>query len=150
MENFISDTEFNIKQKIQCRIIFCIALGGRGWVYISVSSVTAAIGSALTASHLEKRQVTKRSWPFRSVPRLGSACPPSGPAPWDHRPCNRGGLPAGQALRMCTFPVGASLLAMVANDNACCLNERSVWPSIASRLAPTGIVGGHDMGVHRR
>jgi len=35
----------------------------------------AAIGFALTASHLEKRQVTNRSCPFRPVPRLGSAFP---------------------------------------------------------------------------
>ncbi|EJM78364.1 hypothetical protein PMI32_04576, partial [Pseudomonas sp. GM60] len=30
-------------------------------VYISIAAVTAAIGFALTASHLQKRQVTKRS-----------------------------------------------------------------------------------------
>ncbi|EJM82694.1 hypothetical protein PMI32_02693, partial [Pseudomonas sp. GM60] len=33
-------------------------------VYISIPAVTAAYGFALTASHLEKRQVTKRSCPF--------------------------------------------------------------------------------------
>ena len=33
--------------------------------------------------------------------------------------------------------VGASLLAMVANDYAPCLNERGAFASIASRLAPT-------------
>ncbi|QFG30908.1 hypothetical protein F6476_17885 [Pseudomonas umsongensis] len=33
--------------------------------------------------------------------------------------------------------MGASLLAMVANDNAPCLYERVAWKSIASRLAPT-------------
>ena len=43
-------------------------------VYISIPAVTAAIGFALTASHLEKRnaarpQVTKGSCPFRTVPR---------------------------------------------------------------------------------
>jgi hypothetical protein len=32
MENFISDTEINIKQKISCRMFFCIAL--EVWVYI--------------------------------------------------------------------------------------------------------------------
>ena len=32
-------------------------------VYISITGVTAAIGSALTAGHLEERQVTKRSRP---------------------------------------------------------------------------------------
>ena len=52
---------------------------------ISVGAVTAAYGFALTASHLEKPQVTKGSCPFRSVPRLGSACPRSGPAPWARR-----------------------------------------------------------------
>ena len=30
------------------------------------------------------------------------------------------------------------MLAMVANDNAGCLNARGVWASIASMLAPTG------------
>jgi phosphoribosylaminoimidazole (AIR) synthetase len=33
--------------------------------------------------------------------------------------------------------VGASLLAMVVNDNACLLAKRSVLDFIASRLAPT-------------
>src|SRR5450830_90856 len=33
--------------------------------------------------------------------------------------------------------VGASLLAMVVNDNAGSLIPRGVWPSIASKLAPT-------------
>ncbi|MNR26360.1 hypothetical protein D3C85_1435680 [compost metagenome] len=63
------------------------------WVYISVAAVTATQGSALTAGHLEKPQVTKGSCPFRSVPRLGSACPRSGPAPWArrHRPSMAGG-----------------------------------------------------------
>ena len=36
-------------------------------------------------------------------------------------------------------PVGVSLLAMVVNDNADCLDARSALKSIASRLAPTGI-----------
>ena len=53
--------------------------------YISISAVTAAIGFAFTASHLEERQVTKRSCPFRPVPRLVSAFPRSGPAPWARR-----------------------------------------------------------------
>jgi len=34
---------------------------------------------------------------------------------------------------------GAGLLAMVDNDNAYCLNERSALESIASKPAPTGI-----------
>jgi hypothetical protein len=60
------------------------------WVYISVPAVMAAYGSALTAGYFEKRnaarrKVTKRSCPRRSVPRLGSACPRSGPAPWARR-----------------------------------------------------------------
>ena len=33
------------------------------WVYISVAAVTASGGSALTAGHLEKPQVTKGSCP---------------------------------------------------------------------------------------
>nr|WP_256667148.1 hypothetical protein [Pseudomonas sp. SJZ080] len=41
-------------------------------VYISVAAVTAAIGFALTASHLEEPQVTKGSCPFRSVPFEGA------------------------------------------------------------------------------
>jgi hypothetical protein len=36
-------------------------------------------------------------------------------------------------------PVGASLLAMDVNDNACFLNKRVALESIASELAPTGI-----------
>jgi len=35
-------------------------------------------------------------------------------------------------------PVGASLLAMVVNDNACCLTALGVFGFFASRLAPTG------------
>ncbi|EJM61163.1 hypothetical protein PMI28_00809 [Pseudomonas sp. GM48] len=35
--------------------------------------------------------------------------------------------------------VGASLLAMEVNDNACSLNERDSLDTIASKLAPTGI-----------
>ena len=41
--------------------------------YISVPAVTASNGFAFTASHFEERKVTKRSCPFRPVPRLGSA-----------------------------------------------------------------------------
>ncbi|PAM85273.1 hypothetical protein CES87_01955 [Pseudomonas sp. ERMR1:02] len=36
------------------------------------------------------------------------------------------------------IPVGASSLAMVANDNAGCLTPRGVSAFFASRLAPTG------------
>jgi hypothetical protein len=32
------------------------------------------------------------------------------------------------------------MLAMVVNDDACCLMARGVWASIASMLAPTGAV----------
>ncbi|AWY38434.1 hypothetical protein DKY63_00345 [Pseudomonas putida] len=39
---------------------------------------------------------------------------------------------------MIQLPVGASLLAMVVNDNAGNLTPSSVMESIASRLAPTG------------
>ena len=35
------------------------------------------------------------------------------------------------------IPLGASLLAMDVNDNAGCLNIRSVLATIASMLAPT-------------
>ena len=34
-------------------------------------------------------------------------------------------------------PVGASLLAMDVNDDACLLNERAALTSFASKLAPT-------------
>ncbi len=57
-------------------------------VYISVAAVTATYGSALTAGHFwqtpgmpAQPKVTKRSLPHHSVPRLGSACPHSGPVP---------------------------------------------------------------------
>ena len=51
--------------------------------YISISSVTATYGSALTAGHFWKDpKVTKRSSPHHSVPRLGSACPNEGLNPW--------------------------------------------------------------------
>ncbi|MVW89511.1 hypothetical protein EI969_26860 [Pseudomonas sp. PB101] len=39
------------------------------------------------------------------------------------------------------FPVGASLLAMEANDDAPFQDKRSAAEIIASRLAPTGVVG---------
>jgi hypothetical protein len=35
--------------------------------------------------------------------------------------------------------VGASLLAMVVNDNACRLNTRVAWAFFASKLAPTNL-----------
>jgi hypothetical protein len=35
-------------------------------------------------------------------------------------------------------PVGASMLAMVVNDDTGCLNARVVWTFFASKLAPTG------------
>ena len=61
-------------------------IGGEfSMVYISIAAVTASIGFAFTASHLEEPQVTKGSCPFRPVPRLGSAYPHSGPAPWARR-----------------------------------------------------------------
>jgi hypothetical protein len=42
--------------------------GEVGLGYISVSAVVAAIGSALTAGHLEKRQVTRRKGhPFQGL-----------------------------------------------------------------------------------
>jgi hypothetical protein len=50
----------------------------------------------------------------------------------------RGGLKADLITGLSPIPVGASLLAMVANDDAPCLDERVVWTLIASRLAPTG------------
>jgi|GEM_PF-3526327 len=37
-------------------------------------------------------------------------------------------------------PVGASLLAMDVNDDACCLAKRGACEFIASGLAPTGVV----------
>ena len=57
MENFISDTEINIKQKMTCRICFLYRFGGGklGFGGISISSVTAAGGFAVQANHLEER-----------------------------------------------------------------------------------------------
>jgi hypothetical protein len=43
--------------------------------------------------------------------------------------------------------VGASLLAMVVNDDVGCLNPRGVPASIASKLAPTGIGGARKSQV---
>ena len=37
------------------------------------------------------------------------------------------------------FCVGAGLLAMVVNDDAVCLNQRSALATFASKLAPTGL-----------
>ncbi len=56
--------------------------------YISVSSVTATYGSALTAAHFWKGRkpaqpkVSKRPSPQHSAPRLGSVCPHSCLNPW--------------------------------------------------------------------
>ena len=57
MENFISDTEINIKLKMMCRICFLYRFGGGKLVFggISISSVTAAGGFAVQANHLEER-----------------------------------------------------------------------------------------------
>ena len=57
MENFISDTEINIKRKMMCRICFLYRFGGGklGFGGISISSVTAAGGFAVQANHLEER-----------------------------------------------------------------------------------------------
>ena len=43
--------------------------------------------------------------------------------------------------------VGASLLAIVVNDDACGLVKRGVVESIASRLAPTGIALHRSVGA---
>ncbi|SEO15984.1 hypothetical protein SAMN03159293_01937 [Pseudomonas sp. NFACC39-1] len=62
-----------------------------GAVCISVCSVTATGGSALTAGHFWKSRVpdqpkvTKNALPHHSAPRLGSVCPHSGIAPWARR-----------------------------------------------------------------
>ncbi|AHL35844.1 hypothetical protein CD58_24540 [Pseudomonas brassicacearum] len=59
-------------------------------VCISISAVTAAYGSALTAGHFWKSRepdqpkVTKSALPHHSAPRPGSVCPHSGIAPWAH------------------------------------------------------------------
>jgi hypothetical protein len=64
-------------------------------VYISVSSVTAAYGSALTAGHFfqtpecrPSKKVTKKARPKRPAPRLGSAF-------------LRCGIPPGTSLPVC-------------------------------------------------
>ena len=58
--------------------------GNRGVsVYISVPTVTATYGSALTAGHFWKGpKVTKRPSPHHSAPRPGSVCPNAGFAAW--------------------------------------------------------------------
>jgi hypothetical protein len=43
------------------------------------------------------------------------------------------------ACRKANTSVGASLLAMVVNDNVGCLTPSGVLRFIASRLAPTGV-----------
>jgi hypothetical protein len=50
------------------------------------------------------------------------------------RPWSRG-LICFKALQ---HPVGASSLAMIANDYACYLYKRGAFTSFASKLAPTG------------
>ncbi len=51
--------------------------------YISISSVTATYGSALTAAHFWKSpKVSKRLLPHHLAPRLGSVFPHSGLNPW--------------------------------------------------------------------
>ena len=44
---------------------------------------------------------------------------------------------ASSLLQSSTYLVGASLLAMVVNDDEGCLNERGVLAFFASKLAPT-------------
>ncbi|CAI8847174.1 hypothetical protein EMIT0P44_20001 [Pseudomonas sp. IT-P44] len=55
--------------RINAGVVGDSGLHGLWLVYISIGLVMADMGFALTASHLEKRQVTKRFCPFRSVPR---------------------------------------------------------------------------------
>ncbi|PYY70739.1 hypothetical protein CRX42_09805 [Pseudomonas jessenii] len=57
------------------------------------------------------------------------------------------GIPSFYAHRR--FPVGASLLAMVVNDNAGCLVSRGGLASLASRLAPTAGCGGGKIACHQ-
>ena len=47
------------------------------------------------------------------------------------------------------MPVGASLLAMDVNDNACVLDTRVVLRSIASKLAPTRVMPDQRSGCPR-
>ncbi|CAI9001295.1 hypothetical protein EMIT0P74_90283 [Pseudomonas sp. IT-P74] len=48
-------------------------------------------------------------------------------------------------------PVGASLLAMVVNDNACILNDRGAGKFFASELAPTGgLSSSRDLSLQHR
>jgi len=117
---------------------------------ISAIFLMAAGGFALTAGHLQKRQVTKRSCPCRSVPRPGSAFPRSGPAPWasrggDHRHSRRGGLIADLALGSTAFPCGSEtgLPAMGVNDDPGCLDERGVLAFFASRARSYKGSGSH-------
>jgi len=69
--------------EVPCDGLFLDGMGWGGVGCISVSSVTAAYGSALTAGHFWKSRepdqpkVTKSALPHHSAPRLGSACPRS-------------------------------------------------------------------------
>jgi len=67
---------------------FSFGLDWSGLGGISVAAVTATYGSALTAGHFRKARkpaqskVTKALLPHHLVPRIGSACPNAGIAPW--------------------------------------------------------------------
>ncbi|MCP1500307.1 hypothetical protein J2Y86_005014 [Pseudomonas migulae] len=90
------------------------------------------------AGYLEKRQVTKRFYPFRTVARHALLPvllrgPAANATEAAYRPT--------WLFKRTHSPVGAGLPAMVVNDDVCCLNERGVWTSIAGKPAPTGFRG---------
>ncbi len=95
------------------------------------SRVGAAVGCDLLILLLKiKRSQPRCTRQLLQVSRWAHAC-----GSWLAR---EGGLTADQSLPdLPPPPVGASLLAMVVNDNAGSLTPRGVLSSIASRLAPT-------------
>ncbi len=97
-------------------IIFSIGFGAGCrtdfWsVCISVSAVMASIGFAFYSESLSKKCESNQSAsaPRRSVPRPGSACPRSGPAPWG---CTQSNCGSGLAREAVDLAVAVLLLRL--------------------------------------
>ena len=87
------------------------------------------------------QRVRLRRTALRATPRMNTSTqPPEGAGGSRSRAAGELtlGLMSGDKRRCTRPPVGASLLAMVVNDNACLLVKRGALESIASELAPTG------------
>ncbi|VVP16858.1 hypothetical protein PS838_03636 [Pseudomonas fluorescens] len=86
------------------------------------------------------QRVRLRRTALRATPRMNTSTqPPEGAGGSRSRAAGELtlGLMSGEKRRCTRPPVGASLLAMVVNDNACLLVKRGAIESIASKLAPT-------------